>query len=48
MPQFRPAQRQDTQLILTFIKELASYEKMLDQAKLCRILEKNGVTYGRL
>ena len=31
MPKFRQAQRQDTPLILAFIRELASYEKMLDQ-----------------
>lgn len=29
--EFRFAQREDTELILTFIKELAVYEKMLDE-----------------
>lgn len=29
--QFRFAQRKDTGLILTFIKELAAYEQLLDQ-----------------
>ena len=30
-PQFRFAQKEDTKLILQFIKELAEYEKMLDE-----------------
>lgn len=31
MPQFRFAKREDTPLILKFIRELADYEKMLDE-----------------
>ena len=30
-PYFRYARREDTPLILQFIKELADYEKMLDE-----------------
>ena len=33
-PVFRYAQREDIPLILQFIKELADYEKMLDEVKL--------------
>lgn len=44
---FRYAERKDTALILRFIKELAAYEKLLDEVVADEKRWKNGCSTGR-